>query len=100
MGLRVTINVTMVIKKWRRHSSISTGVVPRAMAKEDPEDEMEELEVRLERLFVSFCTFGVAKDAVALMDGTKFAKFCKDMGLIGKNLTVTDVDIIFAQSKP
>ena len=90
----------MVIKKWRRHSLTSTSVVPRAMAKETPEDEMEQLADRLERIFVGFCTFGVGKDAVALMDGAKFAKFCKDMGLVGKNLTVTDVDIIFAQSKP
>ena len=70
------------------------------MATEGPEDEMEAVDDRLERLFVSFCTFGVTKDSVALMDGTKFAKFCKDMGLVGKNLTTTDVDIIFAQSKP
>lgn len=70
------------------------------MAMEVPENETEPMDERLERLFVSFCTFGVAKDAVALMDGTKFAKFCKDMGLIGKNLTATDVDIIFTQSKP
>jgi len=70
------------------------------MAMEEPEDEIEPVDVRLERLFVSFCTFGVGKDSVALMDGTKFAKFCKDMGLVGKKLTSTDVDIIFAQSKP
>lgn len=70
------------------------------MAMEGPEDEIEPVDVRLERLFGSFCCFGVSKETPALMDGTKFAKFCKDMGLVGKNLTTTDVDIIFAQSKP
>lgn len=93
-------NVAMVIKKWRRHKLNITCIIPRAMATEDPGDEMDPVDVRLEKLFVSFCTFGLAKDGSALMDGTKFAKFCKDMGLLGKNLTPTDVDIIFAQSKP
>ena len=94
------IDVAMEIKKWRyRKSSVFTETTCE-MATEGPEDEIEPVEVRLERLFGSFCCFGVGKDAPALMDGTKFAKFCKDMGLVGKNLTTTDVDIIFAQSKP
>ena len=97
------IGVAMVIKNGGIVSFLCLlrGLLaPRAMAMEGPEDEIEAVEARLERLFGSFCCFGVGKDAPALMDGTKFAKFCKDMGLIGKKLTTTDVDIIFAQSKP
>jgi len=70
-------------------------------AKDRGEDEMESPDSRLERLFVSFCSFGAGnKDMPALMDGTKFAKFCKDMGLLDKRFFATDVDIIFARSKP
>ena len=53
----------------------------------------------LEDVFREFCSFG-AKDAAPLMDGTKFAKLCKDMKLLDKNLTTTEVDIIFAKCKP
>lgn len=53
----------------------------------------------LEDVFRDFCTFG-AKGAPPLMDGAKFAKLCKDMKLLDRNLTTTDVDIIFAKSKP
>ena len=53
----------------------------------------------LEDVFQQFCTFG-AKGAPSLMDGAKFAKLCKDMKLLDKNLSATDVDIIFAKSKP
>ena len=70
-------------------------------AKDRREDEIESPDSRLERLFVSFCNFGTGnKDKPALMDGTKFAKFCKDMGLVDKRFPATDVDIVFAQSKP
>lgn len=60
---------------------------------------MAESEPPLEDTFRKFCSFG-AKDSPSSMDGTKFAKFCKDMKLLDKNLTTTDVDIIFAKSKP
>jgi len=53
----------------------------------------------LEDVFQQFCNFG-AKGAPPLMDGAKFAKLCKDMKLLDKNLSATDVDIIFAKSKP
>jgi len=69
--------------------------------KDRGEDEIESPDSRLERLFVSFCNFGTGnKDIPALMDGTKFAKFCKDMGLVDKRFPATDVDIVFAQCKP
>lgn len=31
------------------------------------------------------------------MEGSKFAKLCKDCGLIDKKLSSTDVDLIFAK---
>ena len=55
----------------------------------------------LEQTFSSFCAFGAgSKDSAALMDGAKFAKLCRDMKLLDKKLTETDIDIIFNRSKP
>lgn len=34
------------------------------------------------------------------LDGAKFSKMCRDCKLLGRNLTATDVDLIFASSKP
>lgn len=31
------------------------------------------------------------------MDGKNFAKLCKDSGLVSKNLTTVDIDIIFSK---
>ena len=54
----------------------------------------------LEDVFRSFCAFGGgAYDLGCLMDGGKYMKFCRDMKLLDKKLTSTDVDIIFAQVK-
>ena len=53
----------------------------------------------LESVFKSFCAFGVGKDDAAMMDGAKFAKFCRDLKLLDKKLTPTDVDIIFSKCK-
>ena len=33
------------------------------------------------------------------MEGKQFAKFAKDIGLLDKKLTATDVDLVFAQIK-
>ena len=33
------------------------------------------------------------------MDNAKFAKLCRDMKLLDKKLTTTDVDIIFSKCK-
>lgn len=52
----------------------------------------------MEEVFKSFCAFG-AKGAAPLMDGSKLAKFCRDLKLIDKNLTATEVDIIFSKVK-
>lgn len=54
----------------------------------------------MEEIFQAFCAFGGGmKETVALMDGAKFSKFCRDTKLLDKKLTAIDVDIIFAQVK-
>lgn len=54
----------------------------------------------LEQVFKSFCSFGSgSKDEVPMMDGAKFAKLCRDLKLLDKKLTPTDVDIIFSKCK-
>jgi hypothetical protein len=52
----------------------------------------------LQEVFKSFCAFG-AKGAAPLMDGAKFAKLFRDMKLLDKNVTATDVDIVFSKVK-
>lgn len=42
---------------------------------------------------------GGAKDSTALMDGPKFGKFCRDMKILDKRVSSTEVDIIFAKAK-
>ncbi len=54
----------------------------------------------MEGVFRDFCAFGAgAKGSQPLMDGAKFAKLCRDMKLLDKRLTATDVDIIFNKVK-
>lgn len=52
----------------------------------------------LEAVFKDFCAFG-GKDAAPMMDNAKFAKMCRDLKILDKNLTPTDVDIIFSKVK-
>ncbi len=52
----------------------------------------------LAEVFKSFCAFG-DKGAAPLMDGSKFAKFARDLKLLDKNLTSTDIDIMFSKVK-
>jgi hypothetical protein len=56
----------------------------------------------MEDIFKSFCAFGADKSAAAapMMDGAKLAKMCRDLKLLDKNFTATDVDIIFTKVKP
>ena len=55
----------------------------------------------MEDVFRSFCAFGAEKTGTApLMDGAKFAKLFRDLKLLDKNVTATDVDIIFSKVKP
>ena len=53
----------------------------------------------MEEVFKSFCAFGAGKDNVAMMDNAKFAKLARDLKLLDKKLTATDVDIIFSKVK-
>ena len=54
----------------------------------------------LEEVFKSFCAFGAGKDGgVAMMDNGKFAKLARDLKLLDKKLTATDVDIIFNRTE-
>ena len=50
----------------------------------------------LETVFKSFCAFGAgAKGGQAQMDNSKFAKLFRDLKILDKKLTATDIDIIF-----
>lgn len=58
----------------------------------------------MEEVFKSFCAFGAADKAAGggapTMEGAKLAKMCRDLKLLDKHLTSTDVDIIFSKVKP
>lgn len=50
----------------------------------------------LKAVFNSFCAFGAgAKGSEAMMDNSKFAKLFRDLKILDKKLTATDIDIIF-----
>ena len=54
----------------------------------------------MEDVFKSFCAFGGDKTSSApTMDGAKFSKLCRDLKLLDKHLTTTDVDIVFSKVK-
>lgn len=53
----------------------------------------------LRDLFDQFCAFGAGQSSSFRMDGATFTKFCKDTGLLDKQLNKTAVDLIFMQSK-
>jgi len=54
----------------------------------------------MEDVFKSFCAFGGhGASGPALMDGAKLAKLTRDVKLLDKNLTSTDIDIIFSKVK-
>ena len=69
-----------------------------------------ETQVRDDRVRLSwYCTPCVSCRGVVLslshschvqMDGKNFAKLCKDSGLVSKNLTTVDIDIIFSKVPP
>lgn len=56
-------------------------------------------EPHLEEVFKSFVVFGAGSSEAPLMDNAKFAKLFRDLKLLDKNFTPTDVDIIFTRSK-
>lgn len=59
------------------------------------------------KIYEAFAAFGSARgkaqgsvgDISAIMDGQKFAKFCKDCGVVKDPISLTDVDIIFNKVK-
>lgn len=53
----------------------------------------------MEEVFKSFCAFGAGNNNVAMMDNAKFAKLARDLKLLDKKLTATDIDIIFSKVK-
>lgn len=60
----------------------------------------DDLYTTMEDVYQSFCAFGSGqKDVGAMMDGSRFSKFCRDAKIFDKRLSATDADIIFAQVK-
>eukprot|EP01062_Namystynia_karyoxenos_P018872 TRINITY_DN1702_c0_g1_i1.p1 TRINITY_DN1702_c0_g1~~TRINITY_DN1702_c0_g1_i1.p1 ORF type:complete len:477 (+),score=162.54 TRINITY_DN1702_c0_g1_i1:85-1431(+) len=57
----------------------------------------------VQELFNAFVAFGAGSKGSrsgAEMDNAKFAKFCKETGLVDKQFTATDADLIFSKVKP
>ena len=52
----------------------------------------------LNELFLAFATYGTRAPETQL-DGAKFAKLFKDCKVLGKDLTTTDLDIIFSKAR-
>lgn len=52
----------------------------------------------LNELFLAFATYGT-RAPEAQLDGAKFAKLFKDCQVLGKDLTTTDLDIIFSKAR-
>ena len=52
----------------------------------------------LQRAFLAFASFGAGKK-VADMDNARFAKLCKDCGLVSSRFSMTDVDLCFSSVK-
>ncbi|MEW5304921.1 MAG: hypothetical protein WDW38_010750 [Sanguina aurantia] len=56
----------------------------------------------LKAVFYTFCGQGMGASKAAEttdIDSAKFAKLCKDAGLVDKGFTVTDCDLIFTKCK-
>lgn len=52
----------------------------------------------LKQIFLDFAGYG-SRQTVAEMDGARFVKLCKDCKFIGKDLSTTDVDLIFSKAR-
>lgn len=57
-----------------------------------PSSPSSQVDPRVSSIFQTFCS-GAASD----IDGKGFAKFCKDSGLVDRQFTPADVDIVFAE---
>lgn len=51
----------------------------------------------LKALFLSFAGYGKGQQSVGEMDGARLIKLCKDCKFVGKDLSTTDIDLIFAK---
>ncbi len=51
----------------------------------------------LNELFLSFASYGT-RQPETLLDGAKFSKLFKDCKVVGKDLTGTDLDIVFSKA--
>eukprot|EP01065_Artemidia_motanka_P011620 TRINITY_DN16298_c0_g1_i1.p1 TRINITY_DN16298_c0_g1~~TRINITY_DN16298_c0_g1_i1.p1 ORF type:complete len:456 (+),score=114.60 TRINITY_DN16298_c0_g1_i1:87-1454(+) len=58
------------------------------------------MEKQLAGVFASFCAFGSGGHAKAELDNAKFAKMCRDTGILDRHFTPTDADLIFSKAKP
>ncbi|CAM9808286.1 unnamed protein product, partial [Discosporangium mesarthrocarpum] len=58
------------------------------------------MEAAIHNVFLDFCSFGAGQAGSAEMDSAKFVKLANDCKLVNKNLTTTDLDIIFTRVKP
>eukprot|EP01065_Artemidia_motanka_P008551 TRINITY_DN14307_c0_g1_i1.p1 TRINITY_DN14307_c0_g1~~TRINITY_DN14307_c0_g1_i1.p1 ORF type:complete len:440 (+),score=142.74 TRINITY_DN14307_c0_g1_i1:73-1392(+) len=57
----------------------------------------------VQEVFNAFCAFGAGRSGSrsgAEMDNAKFAKFCKETGIVDKHFTPTDADLVFSKVKP
>ncbi|GMH92899.1 hypothetical protein TL16_g12484, partial [Triparma laevis f. inornata] len=52
-----------------------------------------------DHLYTNFCSFCDTKGGEPKLHSAGFLKFCKDMKIVGKGFTSTDVDLIFQKSK-
>jgi hypothetical protein len=59
----------------------------------------EQVEALCYERFMQYSGFG-AKEKAGEIDGALFAKLCKETGIINKQCTKTDVDLIFTRAKP
>ncbi|KAJ3261171.1 hypothetical protein HK103_006480 [Boothiomyces macroporosus] len=101
-GNRTTLPRTQVKQTPKRtltRQSTSPGASPKANLSLVSKHQT----ATLYQVFQSFCQFGSGKvdpNAMLMMDGTKFAKVCKDCGIVSKSLSIIDVDIVFNRVKP
>lgn len=54
-------------------------------------------ELELRNMFTAYASFGDRHTGVAELDGARFAKLCRECGVLGRGVTRTDVDICFAR---
>jgi hypothetical protein len=66
---------------------------------------LPQLEAMLTGQFNAFCNFGMGSTSMRSrtlpqMDNSKFAKFCRELGLIGSDFSNTDADLVWSQAVP